>query len=54
LRFSLEAPRGKPRFARLRRLLLNWRSAPGAERAVDYTILEGDPTVRADVDLPSD
>jgi hypothetical protein len=53
-RISLEALRGKPRFARLRRLLLNWRNAPAAERTVDYTILEGDPTVRADVDLPID
>jgi hypothetical protein len=54
LQVSLEVLRGKPRFARLRRIFLSWRNAPAAERTVDYTSLEGDPTLRADTGLPID
>jgi hypothetical protein len=46
-----EAPRRRPRFARLTRTVLTWRPAPKAAMITDYTILEGDPTERADVDL---
>lgn len=53
-RISLEAPSGRVHFARIRRMFLSWRSVPFVERTVDYTILEGHPTDRADVDLTID
>jgi hypothetical protein len=50
----LEGLQEKPRYASLRRFLAGWRHAPSAARTIDYTILEGDPTDRADLDLPID
>lgn len=49
-----EAQRRKPHFAWVRRVFLSWRPAPSAVREIDYTISEGDPTDRADLDLPLD
>jgi len=50
----LAAPGGKPRLARIRRMILSWRPAPAVEGTIDYTMLEGAPTARADIDLPFD
>ncbi len=49
-----EVLREKPHCARLKRFLSEWREAPAAEKTLDYTVLEGNPTDRADVDLPID
>jgi hypothetical protein len=47
-----EPSRRIPRFARLTRIFLTWRSAPRVARVTDLTISEGAPTQRADLDLP--
>ena len=51
---ALEALRDKPHHLWLRRFISGWRRAPIAASTVDYTHLEGEPTERADVDLPLD
>jgi hypothetical protein len=48
----LEGLQKKRRWVSLRRFFDGLRNAPSAEATIDYTILEGDPTDRADVDLP--
>jgi hypothetical protein len=50
----LEAPDGKPCLARLRRMIRCWLPAPAAERTTDCTMEDGEPTARADIDLPID
>ncbi len=56
-----EAPQDSPepqegwlRPAYTRRVFVKWFTAPLVVEVADYTILEGDPTDRADVDLPID
>jgi hypothetical protein len=44
----------KPPFGRLRNMFRDRRVNPRAEHTIDYTVVEGDPTYRADVDLPLD
>jgi hypothetical protein len=46
-------PKGM-RSSRTANFLLRLRKTPAAEKTVDYTILEGEPTDRADIGLPID
>jgi hypothetical protein len=44
----------KPTFGRLRNMFRGHRVNPRAGHKIDLTVVEGDPTYRADVDLPLD
>lgn len=49
----LKAPGRKPRFAWIRRMVASRLPAPVPDRTIDYTVAEGAPTARADMDLPA-